>query len=517
MVRSRGAVRGGLAGVGALALVLGARDARAQEPKEATPDDSAFQYTTRGEPHYIRAALEVGLVLGLGSLQYGMEQGNSTDWDLNYDWPSFRSKLTGDGVSFDTNRFDTNMLTHPVSGLLYYWAARGNRLPIYTAALYSFAGSTLWEYVGELREKVSINDMIVTPLAGVSVGESFAQLGGYFDRGRKNVLTGSLAWLFGAPKRLHDAIDGDIPAESDDTDALGFSRAAGHAFELGAGGGATRQSTSKVIYGDARFRLRTHLVNIPEYNYPTRASRFFHDGNVSTIEADTTVSSAGLTDLWLNAEVAPLGWYEQSFVEGPDHALVGSRWFIGMTVGFDYALHDYDRTEPTSLDQISTVYAAGVRLEHARTFPSGFQVRTNLDVHPSFGAVRSLAIDDYFVHATSLASLPTVVREESYYYAWGATVGGEVEARYRGLRLGGSGRVDGFTSIDGFDRYPDRVSHVESLHDRRASLRGWTGLALYGPLEVSVELVKRFRDGAVASAFTHREELSLSSLASVVF
>jgi hypothetical protein len=35
----------------------------------------------------------------------------------------------------------------------------------------------LWEYVGEWREQASINDLVVTPVSGVPVGESFFHLG----------------------------------------------------------------------------------------------------------------------------------------------------------------------------------------------------------------------------------------------------------------------------------------------------------------------------------------------------
>jgi hypothetical protein len=103
------------------ALTLGASPARADDASSI----SAPRYVDpQPQPHFVRAAAEVGALLLLGEVQYATATSNSIDWDLHYDWPSFRKKLTGDAVRFDTNRFDTNMMTHPAGGTLYYVAAR---------------------------------------------------------------------------------------------------------------------------------------------------------------------------------------------------------------------------------------------------------------------------------------------------------------------------------------------------------------------------------------------------------
>jgi Domain of unknown function (DUF3943) len=67
---------------------------------------------------------------------------------------------------------------------LYYLVARTNTLSIPASLLFAIAGSTLWELVGEFKEKVSINDMIVIPFAGMAIGEVFVQLGGFLTEGQ---------------------------------------------------------------------------------------------------------------------------------------------------------------------------------------------------------------------------------------------------------------------------------------------------------------------------------------------
>lgn len=71
---------------------------------------------------------------------------------------------------FDTSLFITNFIGHPYHGALYTMAARSNGLSYYMAIPYNFLGSYMWE-IGAEAELPSINDLIVTPLSGVMVGE----------------------------------------------------------------------------------------------------------------------------------------------------------------------------------------------------------------------------------------------------------------------------------------------------------------------------------------------------------
>jgi hypothetical protein len=70
-----------------------------------------------------------------------------------------------------------NYITHPYAGSLYYNALRSQgagRLPSFLFATFQ---STMWEYVFEaVAERPSIQDLIVTPIAGAALGEGVHRL-----------------------------------------------------------------------------------------------------------------------------------------------------------------------------------------------------------------------------------------------------------------------------------------------------------------------------------------------------
>ncbi len=80
-----------------------------------------------------------------------------------------------DGPVWDKDDFFLNYVTHPYSGALYYMGARSAGANGWYSFLYSFALSTFfWEYgIESFAEVPSIQDLIVTPVAGAILGEGF--------------------------------------------------------------------------------------------------------------------------------------------------------------------------------------------------------------------------------------------------------------------------------------------------------------------------------------------------------
>ena len=177
--------------VAACAVVLASSPAFAETPRNelglvaspAPPEPvETFAYTTPAEARPLRALLELGAVFTLGFAWYATSAPTVENWDPGYRWSTFRDKITGGDVGLDANSFGTNFIGHPLGGTGYYLAARSNRLGILQSFGFTIAGSLLWEVFGEVSEVVSTNDMIVTPLAGLSIGEATIQLASHFDR-----------------------------------------------------------------------------------------------------------------------------------------------------------------------------------------------------------------------------------------------------------------------------------------------------------------------------------------------
>lgn len=99
-----------------------------------------------------------------------------TNWEDDGKSPA---KKWWDNVSrepvWDSDDIFLNYVTHPYAGAIYYMGARSAGANATYSLLYSFALSTFfWEYgIEAFAERPSIQDLIVTPLAGAVLGEWF--------------------------------------------------------------------------------------------------------------------------------------------------------------------------------------------------------------------------------------------------------------------------------------------------------------------------------------------------------
>lgn len=119
----------------------------------------------RGPATFARAAANVAF------LDYAIWQ---LAWAKDKDWaPITRDTLRANlqaGFEFDQDILQTNFFGHPYHGGLQFNAARGAGLSFWESSFYAFAGSFSWELFAE-REKPSLNDLFVTTLGGVMLGE----------------------------------------------------------------------------------------------------------------------------------------------------------------------------------------------------------------------------------------------------------------------------------------------------------------------------------------------------------
>lgn len=468
----------------------------------------------------MRAAAEEVAVLAIGVIQYNSVQSNAVDWDLGYDWASFRGKLTGQSVRFDTNRFDTNMVTHPVAGTFYYIAARGNRLSLLESFLFADAASTVWEYVGEFREMVSINDLVVTPLSGMVVGETLTRLGVFLHRGRPSVVTSALGTMFAPSTSLHDWIDGVAPARDAEVDGLGLSRAVGHRFGARLGVAGVEASDGSRLF-DARFAVESEIVDVERFNAPGRRATGFFDTGVSRLGLEGAVNGDGLRDLQVDVLVSPVGYYAHE-LRREGRELYGERFYVGATVGFDYGLHTYRPvlsavpSRDGDADQIAGVHAAGVTAAYTNR-GRVFSLRTRIDAHPEFALVRSAALGAYEARGTSLSSLPSVAGFSGYSYTIGAVVAPTVEVGAGSLSLGAQARFESYWGIEGLDRHQEDVRDQVSSQDRRTLGRVYLSYAPLDALSARVTLERRGRDGVLGDVGEKRTEWALSTTMGVSF
>jgi len=72
----------------------------------------------------------------------------------------------------DNDPWVINYIGHPYQGAYFYNAARSQNASILQSSLFSLGHSMLWEYFTEaFYEQASVQDLVVTPLAGAFFGE----------------------------------------------------------------------------------------------------------------------------------------------------------------------------------------------------------------------------------------------------------------------------------------------------------------------------------------------------------
>src|SRR4051794_9424451 len=129
-------------------------------------------------PRRVRTSAEIFTFLALDFTLLHLSAPPTADPPGNV---SLVDKLTFKAWSFDASAFPTNFAAHPLAGAFYYTTARSNLSSPLESLTFATLASLTWELV-EYPENVSFNDMIVTPVAGASIGEPLVQLSRWLDK-----------------------------------------------------------------------------------------------------------------------------------------------------------------------------------------------------------------------------------------------------------------------------------------------------------------------------------------------
>jgi hypothetical protein len=461
-----------------------------------------FSYTQRAEENRVRALLELSGVYTVGFTFFLAINRLLPGYDVGYSWPVLRKKLLGEGLELDVNGLNTNFVGHPMGGTMYYTMARSNRLSIAESAAFAIGGSLLWELFGEVREFISINDMIVTPLAGIAIAEPFLQLGAFFDRSSPSLPHRILGTLFAPVKSLNDALDGQTLARATEQDAYGFPAGEYHRFDLRTGAAATTSSAVDGLPGkrtfEARISLGSYLVRLPGYAGVGQHALWFADGNVSSIQIDAGVNGEGLADLDVHTLVGLAGFYARRARSEEGRGVRGQGTLVAWTVGYQYELHDFDRDRFWPRDRITSVQPLALLLEERVSWDALSWV-THLEAGLGFGGLRPYALRAY-KHGAQPVELTPLVEDNRYCFVRGAHVLAAMGLETSAFELRGSLRYERYEGID----LPVRT------RDDRLLLEGRASVALgQSPARMGVLLQHRTRKGTMGDARAARADTTL--------
>jgi len=458
---------------------------------------------TRDDPAYGRAALEVTAVLGIGVAQYWANANtNSRDWDF----PHWSDRLSMEGVRFDNNTHVTNNVLHPLSGASYYMLSRANGMSVGASALYTFAGSTIWEWALEWREKISINDMITTTAGGIAAGEFIVQLGSYLNSAPGETSFGQdvAKTTLGFPVWVHDRLDNRRPDPRPAADNLGFSSEYNHRFTAGYQNNWLDDTIARthVVRGVV---LDGRLVSLPGFLQPESFEDTFAGGNFSDGHLAMQFDSDGLreTELEFNAVLA--GYFAQ---RARPVLLNG---YVGFATGIEF----YDTDTLGRGDQYALVHCAGPELGGNWKWKD-YRIELRARASADFAAIRSLAwpqvqeVEPSAVYKSSL--------ERKYQYHVGLSTRLFASLTMYAVRFSAELGWGSYRSIQGLDRFQESVtrdlSGAEMLDDHKLSMSIEPPRT---PLRFYSELESRSHESALGGQAAQRLERRLVAGAGLVF
>jgi Domain of unknown function (DUF3943) len=161
------------ASIGFTPPVFGSMPAVQPDAGQASPSAAQGNRACPGCPPR-RPLWAVSEVIGINLLYQGINLAfKPPDEKIYYrTYPKIWWNNISYGFEWDDNTFMINQWGHPYQGSTYFSAGRGNGLSFWESAPLSALGALTWEYLAE-RHKPSLNDVVMTTLGGIALGEMF--------------------------------------------------------------------------------------------------------------------------------------------------------------------------------------------------------------------------------------------------------------------------------------------------------------------------------------------------------
>ncbi len=410
----------------------------------------------------------MGTGLALGSVLYWlMMDRNVADWDN----PAPLERFNGRAWRLDNNSLAVNFIAHPMMGGAAYSFARANHNGPLASFGYAFTTSFLWEFVLEFKEKVSVNDFIVSPSTGVPIGEFLYKLGLYLDTAERPSAALRVAqWSLGTGVALDRAFDGRPKPEVKSRDELGLSSTIWHEFELDYGLALVR-SPGSPDYARHHVGARGKLVTLPGYLRAQSFGRYFHRAEISDFAIAFEVSHHG-GGMAMRADTLLAGYHVQDLA-GSGLAPRGYAATVGASVAYSYLkskANEYEgfreaavRREPalsyhvpTDAEQFSALHLPGPALDWHLRAPA-LELSMAARVHPDFAALGAPSFYDWAADNPE-EKAKHVLHRQGYFYGWGVSGSLGASLRLGPLRFLGEVFHGRYRSQDGLDRHVERLT-----------------------------------------------------------
>lgn len=371
------------------------------------------------EVHPVRALLELQAVFLLGVVYYGATGSSDSGFSVNYDWDVFRRKISGQSFASDRNHFATNFIGHPLGGGGYYLSARSNGMGVLASSAISVTGSLVWELFGEPKEEISMNDTIVTPMAGIAIGETTFRVAGLLNRSEATWFNRTIGAILDPFSAVNQRVDGTEPQRV----ATGFPTDGWHQAFASLGMFQVYERSARRFEPVPEFALSAH-VRTEESALPTRTAPLrvdtFSNGHAAHLGLEVARTPNGLSRLEVELE-SVLAGINYTAARSADDAETG---YLGLGMGFTYTARGYRRAEHTPLNLWSSTRPAHVATGH-HVKRGNWELDAWAAVGPNFAGVEPLQLQG----AYQQAPFPDVMRLHGYYFGWGVFSNAQIRLR----------------------------------------------------------------------------------------
>jgi hypothetical protein len=250
--------------------------------------------------------------------------------------------------------------------------------------------------------------------------------------------------------------------------------------------------------------LSSRLIRLPGWDRAGHSAALFADGNASRTRLSVGVGRRGLSDLDYTTEVTIGGGYFRA-----RSVARGGNGFLGVSSGFVYSLHDYDRGTPGPIDRWSVIRPVAITFEHRGALGSS-RVETRVDTGADFGGVRPFAGSPESIEGPSS---PPILRHRGYYFGLGGHASGSVALELGPLETSAEMSLEALRGVGG----PGEPVRLR-LEDWRSRLLARVGYRMPSlPVALRATFDRRVRLGTVGRDGAHAEEQSVAIGAGAVF
>ncbi|MCL1911938.1 MAG: DUF3943 domain-containing protein [Leptospirales bacterium] len=400
---------------------------------------------------FTRALIGMSLSLTVGTIGYYANSNNKKDQIFgNSIINEYKHAFSLSKIKFDDNYFDMNSPTHPLSGSLYYLCARTSGFNIWQSYLFAFAGSAFWECISEVKEVISINDMIFTTQGGIAIGESVFQLVAFYAGNAKS------------QNFFNDLISDQVDiAKYKYTNGTGQNSSIWHNIYGFAG----------ILYelddmAGGKFGIDAEFFGIRDLKLRGASSGFHFNAPYTKIVMSAAFSKK-LQEAFLYSEIAIMGYSKQRITQSGGYSA-----FLSLNIAFDYD----NRNFADFHDKTSAIHWLGPVADISLT-KGGFTFRLRNSIFYDFAMVTPIALTKYYEAGYTQDDLiqkgAIVQASAGYYYAQGFAFTSLASIGIYSFELGGEFKFNRYYSFNGdgiTSREPKRHENL-IMRDTRISYK----------------------------------------------